>query len=177
VTGLETGRMRFYHRDYDFSRLVMQGLEEAKKRCAARGVRLVVDVPEAALPAYGDAERLSRAIGQLLDNAAKFASEGGAVGVAVATRAGTYELLVADTGPGIAAAHRERVFEPFYQVDGSPTRAHGGVGVGLAIARRVSRGLGGDLVIGAGATVDGVAFDGAALTLSVAQRAPLESSP
>ena len=48
------------------------------------------------------------------------------------------------------------MFEPFYQVDGSPTRAHGGVGVGLAIARRVARGLGGDVRVDReGATVEG----------------------
>ena len=52
---------------------------------------------------------------------------------------------MADNGPGVPPERAERVFEPFYQVDGSPTRAHGGVGVGLAIARRVARGLGGDV--------------------------------
>jgi signal transduction histidine kinase len=84
---------------------------------------------------------------QLLDNAAKFAPAGGYVGVRVRQlpQGAGYELCVADTGPGISPERIGRLFEPFYQVDGSPTRQHGGVGVGLAIARRIARGLGGDV--------------------------------
>ena len=85
---------------------------------------------------------------------------------------GHYELIVADNGPGVPPERAERVFEPFYQVDGSPTRAHGGVGVGLAIARRVARGLGGDVRLTAGATVEGAYLTGAAFSLTVAKRAP-----
>jgi signal transduction histidine kinase len=64
------------------------------------------------------------------------------------------------------------VFEPFYQVDGSPTRAHGGVGVGLAIVRKVARGLGGDARVTGGATVEGAYLPGAAFSITVAKRAP-----
>ena len=86
---------------------------------------------------------------------------------------GTYELVVADTGPGMPKERADRIFEPFFQVDGSPTRAHGGTGVGLAIARRVARGLGGDVqLIPAGATIEGMFLGGAAFALSVAKRAP-----
>jgi signal transduction histidine kinase len=74
----------------------------------------------------------------------------------------------------------ETIFEPFYQVDGSATRAHGGVGVGLAVARRVARGLGGDIRVTNGAAVAGEFFPGAAFWLTVATRAPtvvLDTSP
>jgi signal transduction histidine kinase len=83
-----------------------------------------------------------------------------------------YELLIADSGHGVPPERAERVFEAFYQVDGSPTRAHGGVGVGLAIVRRVARGLGGDTRVSGGATVEGVYLPGAAFSLTVAKRAP-----
>ena len=83
-----------------------------------------------------------------------------------------YELLVADSGPGVPPERADRVFDPFYQVDGSPTRAHGGVGVGLAIARRVARGLGGDVSVAGGATVEGAYLTGAAFSFTVAKRAP-----
>src|SRR3954471_11517783 len=83
---------------------------------------------------------------QLLDNAAKFTPSGGTVGVRVLRLpSGHYELCVADTGPGVRADRGGRFLEPFFQVDGSVTREHGGVGVGLAIARRTARGLGGDV--------------------------------
>ena len=172
VTGLETGKMRFFHREYDFLDLVRRALAQLADAFAERQITLLEELPRGPLPAYGDSDRLSRAIVQLLDNASKFTPENGIVGVRVIAHEGIYELLVADSGPGIPPERAERVFEPFLQLDGSPTRAHGGVGVGLAIARRVARGLGGDIRITSGATVEGAYLTGAAFSLSVAQRAP-----
>ena len=173
VTGLETGRMRFFHREYDFLDTVRRALASQADKLADRRISVVEELPRGPLPAYGDSDRLGRAMVQLLDNAAKFAPEGGTVGVAVRARPGFYDLVVADTGAGIAPDVAEKIFEPFRQLDGSPTRAHGGVGVGLAIVRRVAEGLGGGVKLGRGATIEGTAFPGAVFTLTVAQRAPL----
>lgn len=170
VTGLETGNMKFFHREYDFLDVVRRALAAQADAFAERRLRIVEEFPRGPLPAYGDSDRLGRAIGQLLDNAAKFASDGGSAGLLVRVREACYELVVADTGAGIVPERRQQVFEPFFQVDGSPTRAHGGVGVGLAIARRVARGLGGDLSATNGAIIGGEKLSGAALTLSVAKR-------
>jgi signal transduction histidine kinase len=172
VTGLETGKMRFFHRNYDFLDTVRRAVAAQADRFADRRLTLLEDLPRGPLPAYGDSDRLSRAIAQLLDNAAKFTPEAGVVGVRVRALDEAYEFLVVDSGPGVPVERVERVFEPFYQVDGSPTRAHGGVGVGLAIARRVARGLGGDLRVTNGATVEGAQLRGAAFSLTVAKRAP-----
>jgi signal transduction histidine kinase len=172
VTGLETGRMRFFHRDYDFLDTVRRAIASQADKFAERHVTLLEEMPRGPLPAYGDSERPGRAIVQVLDNASKFAPEGGIAGVRVRALDTTYELLVADNGPGIAPERAERVFEPFYQVDGSPTRAHGGVGVGLAIVRKVARGLGGDARVTGGATVESAYLSGAAVVVTVAKRAP-----
>jgi signal transduction histidine kinase len=172
VTGLETGNMRFFHREYDFLDLVRRALAAEADGLAERQITLLEETPRGPLPAYGDADRLTRAILQLLDNAMKFTPVGGIVGVRVRALEGSYEIVVADSGPGVPPERAERVFEPFYQVDGSPTRAHGGVGVGLAIARRVARGLGGDVRVSSGATIEGAYLTGAAFALSVAKRAP-----
>jgi signal transduction histidine kinase len=80
----------------------------------------------------------------LLDNAVKFTPKGGAIAV----RAGGGEVLVfevADAGPGIPEDSLHRILEVFYQVDGSVTRQFGGVGLGLAFARRVAEAHGGTL--------------------------------
>ncbi len=176
VTGLEMGRMTFAHRDYDFLDTTRRALAAVADRVAERSQTLVEELPRGPLPAYGDPDRLQRAMVHLLENAAKFTPTGGAVGARVRRTQAGYELCVADSGPGIAEDKRERVFEPFFQVDGSVTREHGGVGVGLAIARRTSRGLGGDLRVESPAheLVEGVSLRGAAFFLSVAQRAPSE---
>jgi len=180
VTGLETGRMKFFHREYDFLDIVRRAISGVSEKFAERRITLVEQVPRGPAPAYGDAERLGRALGQLLDNAAKFTPEGGTVGVAVWRAETSYAFTIADTGPGIPPEREAQIFEPFVQLDGSPTRAHGGVGVGLAIARRVARGLGGDVKLQAGgAVIGGHELRGAALTLSVAFRAEArtESQP
>lgn len=172
VIGLETGKMRFLHRPYDFLDVVKRALAVHADAFADRRLRVVLELPGGPLAAYGDSERLGRAIQQILDNAGKFTPEGGSIGVGVWEYETTYELVVADTGPGVAKDRAERIFEPFFQVDGSTTRAHGGVGVGLAIVRRVARGLGGDVRVETGAQIGGVTFPGAVFAFSVAKQAP-----
>jgi signal transduction histidine kinase len=175
VSGLETGSMRFLHREYDFLDTTRRAVARLADRLAERRITLVEELPRGPLPGWGDAERLSRAMMQLLDNAAKFAPAGGYVGVRVRQLPqGGYELCVADNGPGIAPERVGRLFEPFYQVDGSPTRQHGGVGVGLAIARRIARGLGGDVRFESPSkeVMEGVPLLGAAFFLTVLPQAP-----
>jgi signal transduction histidine kinase len=177
VTGLETGRMRFMHVDYDFLDTVRRAVAAVADRFDDAKIQLVEQLPRGPLAGWGDAGRLQRAIIHLLENAAKFTPEGGAVGVRVTRLAtGHYELCIADSGPGIGTDRQSRIFEPFYQVDGSPTREHGGVGVGLAIARRTARGLGGDLrvVSPCQELIEGARLGGTAFYLTVAQRAPGE---
>lgn len=180
VTGLETGRMRFFHADYDFLDTIRRAMAQSADRFDAAKIQLVEELPRGPLPGWGDAGRLQRAMTQLLDNAIKFTPEGGTVGVRV-TRlpSGHYELCVADTGPGVRPERLERIFEPFIQGDGSVTREHGGVGVGLAIAKRTARGLGGDVrvVSPSREVIEGVPLGGAAFFITVAQRAPDEVRP
>jgi signal transduction histidine kinase len=183
VTGIETGRMRFIHGEYDFLDTTRRALAQVADRFAEGKIQLVEELPRGPLPAWGDAGRLQRAMIQLFENAAKFTPPGGTAGVRVTLlQSGHYELCVADTGPGVRADRQQRIFEPFYQVDGSATRAYGGVGVGLAIARRTARGLGGDVrvISPSNEVIEGELLSGAAFYLTVARRAPLQddgSSP
>lgn len=173
VTSLETGKMRFFNKDYDFVDMVRRAISWHADSISDRRLTLLEELPRGGLPGHGDSDRLGRALSQLVDNATKFTPRGGIIGVRVRALETMYEVVVADTGPGIMKDRVERVFDPFYQVDGSPTRASGGTGVGLAIARRVARGLGGDVKVGeSGATIEGMYLGGAALVLTVAKRAP-----
>ena len=177
ITGLETGRIRFVHKDYDFLDTTRRAIAQIADRMADAGIELIEELPRGPLPAWGDADRLGRAIQQILDNAAKFTPRGGHVGVRVrALSTGHYELYVADSGPGIPAEQIEKIFEPFFQVDGSPTRQFGGAGVGLALARRVAQALGGEIraTPRAGDPIGNTRFSGAGIQLFIAQRAPQE---
>ncbi|HEX4337703.1 MAG TPA: ATP-binding protein [Polyangiaceae bacterium] len=174
VTALETGKMRFMLRDYDFADAVRKELHRAQAAFIDRRLRVATEIPDI-LNGRGDAARLGRAVTEMIGNAGKFTPEGGAVGVRLRrlpTR--QFELCVADTGPGVPRDARARVFEPFYQADGSVTRLHGGAGVGLAIVRGVAKGHGGDvrIVSPANEQIGGIRFTGAAFYLTIAEQAP-----
>jgi signal transduction histidine kinase len=176
VTGMETGKIRFVHKDYDFLDTVRRSIAYLADKMADQGIELVEELPRGPLPAYGDADRVGRAVAQILDNACKFTPRGGQAGVRVRNVPGHYELYVADAGPGIPEEQLERVFEAFVQVDGSTTRQFGGVGLGLALVRRVAQAQGGDCkaVARAGETIAGHGFSGAGVYMLVAHRAPEE---
>jgi len=181
VTALETGKMRFAYRDYDLADIVREAISRQPAFDDGR-MRLVADLPKrGTLTGSGDVERLGRALDQLLDNATKFTPAGGTVGVrARRLTSGHLEVCIADTGPGIATEKAKRLFEPFYQVDGSPTRSHGGTGIGLAIVRGVAHGHGGDVRFMSPSTEEivGVPLPGAAFYVVLPERAaPLASDP
>jgi signal transduction histidine kinase len=174
--------MRFMQQEFDLGDVARQAISRAAPRFNERKLSLVTDLPKQGdLAAVGDAARIGRAIDQLLDNAGKFTPPGGKVGVRARRLAsGHFEVCVADTGPGldVPKGERERLFDPFYQVDGSPTRSHGGTGVGLAIVRGVAIGHGGDARAKSPADEEivGERFDGAAVYLVIAERPPDVSS-
>lgn len=174
VTALETGKMRFLLRPCNLSETVRKELRRTQSRLSERDQELVLEVPEE-LSGNGDAARLGRALGEMLDNAVKFTPAGGRIGVRLRRiDAHQFELCVADTGPGVPGASVARIFEPFYQADGSVTRAHGGAGVGLAVVRGVAKGHGGDVrvVSPADELIGGQRFTGAAFYLVIAEHPP-----
>jgi two-component system OmpR family sensor kinase len=106
-----------------------------------REVRL--RLPERPRPVLGDAEALRTIVGNLVDNAGKHAPPGTPVEVTVEQPPGRTLVQVADRGPGVPAADRERVFAPFTQLDASTTRRVGGVGLGLFLVDRLVKGMNG----------------------------------
>ncbi|MDD9944879.1 MAG: hybrid sensor histidine kinase/response regulator [Myxococcales bacterium] len=181
VSHLETGRLQLFERNYDFATVARQALEEAQARFAEAGITVVSELPNDPMDARGDPDKLRRAMVHILDNAAKFTPRGSEVAVGmevVPARAGRvdgYRFIVMDGGPGISGADRERIFQPFFQVDGSRTRAYGGVGLGLAYARHVADAMGGEIAIDSPPTseVAGRLLSGTAISIRVARRAML----
>jgi signal transduction histidine kinase len=172
VTALETGRMQFKYEDYDLAQVVQQSLSRLESRFQEKKQRVVHEVHGQML-GIGDGAKLGKAIDQLLDNAQKFTPVGGSVGIRARPLADRqFELCVADTGPGVPEQAAKRVFEPFFQADGSETRSYGGAGVGLAVVRGVARGHGGYVSTKSPAdeTMADVAFGGAGFTLVISQR-------
>jgi signal transduction histidine kinase len=174
VTALETGRMQFVYDEYDLAHVVRQSLARTQPKFNEKKQRVIHEIHGPQLLGIGDPARLGKAIDQLLENAQKFTPLGGSVGIrARALSDRQFELCVADTGPGVPEHAAKRVFEPFFQADGSETRAYGGAGVGLAVVRGVARGHGGYVCTKSPAeeTMADVAFGGASFTLVISQRA------
>lgn len=179
VTGLETGKLRMVVRDYDLA-TVLDGLfEKVRARAEDDRVRVVFSAPKGPLPARGDADRLVGATMELLENALKFMTQASTrgtdpkpplVGIGVAVSEHEILITVADRGPGIDPSLRQRVFDPFFQADGSPTRSFGGTGVGLAVVRGVALAHRGSAeVLDRPVTIAGEPFDGAAVALRLAR--------
>lgn len=172
VTALETGRMRFIFKDYDLRLILDKALGRARSLFRQKNIQVHADIPPVSFAGLGDPDRIARAIDQLLDNAAKFTPDGGHVGVRLSgADQDHFEILVTDTGPGLPPHTEFRVFEPFFQADGSETRAYGGAGVGLAVVRGVAKGHGGSAraLVGVSPEILGRTFKGATFAMTLAR--------
>jgi signal transduction histidine kinase len=142
LTSLKRGELVVQVTDFDPREPLRDALAAASGR--RDPVKLVVeDAPVLPLMA-SDKRKVTRLIVALLNNAFKF-TEKGEIRVAIEARGNSIVYRVSDTGCGISADAQRFVFDEFRQEDGSATRKYGGSGVGLAIARRLARVLGGEL--------------------------------
>jgi heavy metal sensor kinase len=120
----------------DLAALVAGVVETMRPLAEARGVALRHD-PDGPLRVRGEDARLRQVFFNLLDNAIKYTPEGGAVAVGLGEAGGEAVVTVRDTGVGISAEHLSHVFDRFYRVDKARSRAEGGAGLGLSIARKI----------------------------------------
>jgi signal transduction histidine kinase/CheY-like chemotaxis protein len=130
-----TGKLRLEVQPVEPGALVETALDSIRPAAAAKNlaVRSVID-PEPGL-VMGDPGRLVQVVNNLLTNATKFTPKGGTIRVLVRRVDSSVEIVVQDNGLGIEPAFLPHVFERFRQADGGVTRAHGGLGLGLAICR------------------------------------------
>jgi signal transduction histidine kinase len=115
---------------------ILDAVEETVGRDARRrSIKLWRNIEDPALMVHADAVRLRQVVLNLAGNAVKFTPDGGSITITARRDGGRVRLQVTDTGIGIPHDQLANVFEPFFQVEGGKTRPHGGVGLGLAIAR------------------------------------------
>lgn len=117
---------------------VLRGaLNETKGLAEERDHTVTVDLPEDPITLRADPERLTLVFSHLLTNAFTFTSEDGQVTIEAGEQDGEIWAVVRDTGIGLPEAELDRIFDDFYQVEDSLTRTHGGLGLGLTIARKL----------------------------------------
>jgi CheY-like chemotaxis protein/signal transduction histidine kinase len=132
-----SGKLRLKLRLADFRQVVDAALDAVRPTLELKRIELRCVAPEAGLELLADPDRLQQLVWNLLGNAIKFTPEGGSIEVRLRRAGGEAEFCVRDTGAGIDAAFLPHVFERFEQADGSFTREHGGLGLGLAITRHL----------------------------------------
>jgi two-component system OmpR family sensor kinase len=142
LSRLDSGSVELHTEPVDLAELTRSVAGEFHPRLAEHGTELVLDVPEEGPNAACDRERVAQIMRILLDNALRHTPEGTDVTVSATRYNGAAELTVADTGPGLPAGARAKVFERFFTGD-----AARGAGLGLAIARELAERMDGRLVL------------------------------
>jgi PAS domain S-box-containing protein len=137
VSRIITGRMRLDVQPVEVPVVIQAAVDAIRPAADAKEIHLQVLLDPRAGPVSGDASRLQQIVWNLLSNAVKFTPKGGKVQVRLERINSHIEITVGDTGKGISSEFLPYVFDRFRQADSSFTRAHGGLGLGLAIVRQL----------------------------------------
>jgi two-component system sensor histidine kinase BaeS len=141
----DSGRLDLVRTPTDLPALMQRAVERYSPQAAAREIQIVSHISEN-LPALSlDAQRIEQILNNLLDNALRHTPDGGKVEVSSSTSAQKISLSVHDSGAGIPQDALPYIFERFYRADRSRSRAEGGTGLGLTIARQLAEAHGGTL--------------------------------
>jgi signal transduction histidine kinase len=142
---IATGKLQFEPRPVDLNVAVKAALETVRALAASRNIELSIKQSASTLVVMGEPVRLQQIAWNLLSNAIKFTDPGGKVAITTEADGIETRLIVTDTGVGITPDFLPHVFDRFRQADGSTSRRHGGLGLGLAIADALAKMHGGSL--------------------------------
>ncbi len=137
VSRITSGKLRLDVQPVDLSTVIDAVVNAALPAAEAKSIRIAKTLNPTAGPVAGDPARLQQVIWNLVNNAVKFTPKGGKIQVTLARVDSHVEITVTDNGPGIDEELLPKIFERFLQGDPSSTRQHGGLGLGLAIARQL----------------------------------------
>jgi two-component system CheB/CheR fusion protein len=158
VSRIVAGKLKVDLRPVDLCAIVKAAVEVATAAAQAKSIRLDVVLDESIAPVAGDPSRLHQVVSNLLVNAIKFTADGGQVRVSLDSADGGARIKVSDTGTGIEPGFLPHVFDRFSQEDNSNTRAHTGLGLGLAIVRHLVEQHGGRVLAESPGTGKGATF-------------------
>ena len=136
IAKIESGQFNLNIAEYAIESVVETVRAATESLAQSKNLALKTEVAKSLPIGLGDEQRLTQVLLNLVGNAIKF-TDRGEVRVTAKAINGHFAINVADTGPGIPEHERTRVFEQFHQIDSSSTRAQGGTGIGLAIARAI----------------------------------------
>lgn len=170
VSRVITGKLHLEMAPLDLVQVVHAAADVVRPSAQANSLELEVLADQRPILVLGDADRLQQAIWNLLTNAIKFTSEGGRIQVRVGMHEGKAAVVVRDTGRGIDPSFLPHVFDRFRQEDSGRTRAHGGLGLGLALVRSIVQAHGGTVHASSAGTGSGATFEFEIPIASAAER-------
>jgi CheY-like chemotaxis protein/nitrogen-specific signal transduction histidine kinase len=142
VSRIISGKLHLALQPVDLGAVIAAAIDVVRPAADAKEVKLIASIEDLG-SVMADPDRVQQIIWNLLVNAIRFTPAHGSVTVSGARGGATVRLAVEDTGSGIPSEHLPHIFERFRQIDGSTTRAHGGLGLGLAIVRYLVEAHGG----------------------------------
>jgi signal transduction histidine kinase len=155
ISKIEAGQLTLALDDYSVEAIVQSVVAATGSLAQAKGIEVKTSVPNDLPMGRGDERRLTQVLLNLVSNAIKF-TDTGEVEVRVQAVNGEFNIMVCDTGPGIALKDQATIFEQFQQIDNTSTRKKGGTGLGLSISRQLVGMHGGridlDSTLGVGST-------------------------
>ena len=172
ISRIESGRVEIAHEPFELVSLLEQVIDLHAPNAARKQLDLRLSI-QSNLPllAWGDPDRLSQILGNLISNAVKFTAAGAVELAALQQGDDRLVFAVRDSGPGIPASERGRLFQPFSQLDASISREHGGSGLGLAICQQLAEAMGGKV------RLEDRRWPGSTFVLSLPQRTEAVTRP
>ena len=158
ISRIVSGKIRLNVQPVEFPDIVRRAVDAVTPAADAKTVRVETVLDPQAAPVSGDPERLQQILWNLLSNAVKFTGKGGKVQVRLQRVNSHVEVSVSDTGIGIVPEFLPHVFERFRQADSGIARAHGGLGLGLSIAKQLTEMHGGTIEAASGGLGTGATF-------------------
>ena len=158
VSRMISGNLRLNVTPIKLTSVIKAAVDSLHPAAKAKGVQVDMDLNVAADRIRGDANRLQQVVWNLLSNAIKFTGKGKRVQISLELIESQPQIIVSDTGEGISPEFLPNVFEPFRQADGTSTRRHGGLGLGLAIASRIVEMHGGSISVASAGKGQGATF-------------------
>lgn len=158
VSRVITGKLQLHLGPVDLVTVVNAALDAVRPAFEAKDIKIRTNFQQGLKIVTGDADRLQQVVWNLLSNASKFTPQGGEVGISITQDRTHADIEISDTGPGIEPEFLPHVFERFRQADGSTTRTHGGLGLGLAIVRHLVELHGGMIGVENGSVRSGAVF-------------------
>ena len=137
VSRIITGKLRINANPVSLAPIIQSVVESLRPSIEAKQIRLRMGLDFEPRKIYADPERLQQVVWNLLSNAIKFTPEKGQITIELESGESETKVIVSDTGKGISPEFLHFVFDRFRQADGSTTRTHGGLGLGLAIVRHI----------------------------------------